>query len=219
MKNLKSAPERLRDALLPRATKMAAEDPAYHCQTPDGISVPIGQVAPYARIENVSGVEIYQTPAKDGWIADILLRNVPDGMSDAFGTAIAEPLRTRAEAEDCALHLLAITIVNSAKSPAPEPNPTRVFVWGDATCSISAAMYEAVSTDKLFVAVPIDDRAVEARRLLGLLHAKLFAGKSVSAVIDAGVDSALLWSAMILALSAGILRWPERQYGSPATLH
>ncbi len=81
---------------------------------------------PYWHVANVSGVHIYQT--ERGWFGDVILRNVPDGVSNVCGTPSHLPHKTRFLAEDGTVRILELMVLNDrglvtptgAESPPPD---------------------------------------------------------------------------------------------------
>lgn len=58
----------------------------------------------YIQVENFRALVIYRTPR--GWYADLLLKNVPPGVSDVMGTPMSMPHTNRDEAEEAAIQIL-----------------------------------------------------------------------------------------------------------------
>jgi len=58
----------------------------------------------FIRTDNFRALVVYRTPR--GWYADLLLKNVPSGVSDVLGTPLSMPHQTREEAEEAAVHIL-----------------------------------------------------------------------------------------------------------------
>lgn len=80
-----------------------------------------GAAVTYVTEDNLDAFLIYEGP-RGGWHADIVLKSVPPGLPDTFGTKVEAPCRTRAEAEatgkDILVSLLATAAKNSAEPPA-----------------------------------------------------------------------------------------------------
>ncbi|MFG6572146.1 hypothetical protein ACGYLO_11130 [Sulfitobacter sp. 1A13353] len=58
----------------------------------------------FIRADNFRALVVYRTPR--GWYADLLLKQVPPGVSDVMGTPMSMPHETREEAEEAAVHIL-----------------------------------------------------------------------------------------------------------------
>lgn len=81
----------------------------------------------YIRPDNLAAVVIH--PAElGGWSCDVLLKSVPPGVSNVFGTPANQPHRTEEEAEESALPLLAF-VLSLAAAVQAEPPKGRVFEY------------------------------------------------------------------------------------------
>lgn len=111
------------ERLLPLAQAKAAAEP------PPLEEVQLSEVArvqmQYIRPDNLEAVVIHPA-ALGGWSCDILLKSVPAGVSNVFGTPSNSPHRTEEEAEASALPLLAFVLAAAAAVQA-EPPKGRVF--------------------------------------------------------------------------------------------
>jgi len=119
--------QRLLGELLPAARELKAKltKPLID---PEAMS-PLGRsMLPYVREENLAAVTI-ERGEKGGWIADIHLSNTPPGVPNTFGSSVAYPLATEAEARSSAIRLLA-GLLQISDGPPPEPEH-RVFVLHD----------------------------------------------------------------------------------------
>mgnify|MGYP007008283387 CR=1 FL=1 len=76
---------------------------------------------PHLRLSNVAAVLIYRGDL-GGWIADLLLKDVPFGYPNLVGTPVGTPLGSRKKAEESAHSMLVAAAVNELRSPE-EPDP------------------------------------------------------------------------------------------------
>ena len=69
---------------------------------------------------NLAGIAVYPGDL-GGWHCDLIFQGLPPGVPDVWGTPVAEPLATRAEAEAHAKHLLvsALMAIAMPKEEAP----------------------------------------------------------------------------------------------------
>lgn len=92
---------RLRE-LLPAARARKGE----LANRPEELSALALAVLPHISEDNFDSLIIYEAD-RGGWHADLLLKDTPPGVSNAFGSPMAMPFRTRHEAEEFAVMLLA----------------------------------------------------------------------------------------------------------------
>jgi hypothetical protein len=72
-------------------------------------------------VDNIHAVVIYPAP-KGGWHADVLLENVPPGVSTRYGSQVEYPLATREEAEKFGKTMLA-SIIALVTRGVPKSSP------------------------------------------------------------------------------------------------
>lgn len=97
--------------------KMASEiekeiDAGNHDESSLKVNSPFAaSTSPYLKLENVLGVHIHHNGS--GWIGDVILGNVPDGVPNVLGTPEKMPRRAYSEAENDARGILRFIILNS----------------------------------------------------------------------------------------------------------
>lgn len=103
----------------------------------------IGKAAmPYWREENLQAVMIYEAPT-GGWMADVMCKHVPPGISNAFGTPVGDPLGSREEALESAVRTLAVALVlGGQESTQSEP----VFEYFDCSFTLDGALLAFLSS-------------------------------------------------------------------------
>ena len=77
---------------------------------------------------NLDSVAIYRAPL-GGWHCDMILKHTPPGVSNAFGTPINAPLKSRETAEDHALNLVLMALTAVQQGTAEAPPVFELFDW------------------------------------------------------------------------------------------
>ena len=127
---------RLLRKLLPKAKAMVPEIKAEARSE-------IGKAAmPYLREDNLQAVMIYEVPT-GGWMADVLCKHVPPGISNAFGTPVGEPLSSREEALEGAVRTLAVALAMSSQAVPTEP----MFQYYDCSFTLHADLLALMSAN------------------------------------------------------------------------
>lgn len=160
----------------------------------------------YMKLENVEGVHVYNE-GPERWYADIVLKNVPDGISQVMGIPVKSPVATQQEAWNFAKMLLLMLRDTDNKYEKPT---NIVFELDHIGISIPMDIFNTIS--KLKEKMPgfepgyIEDLLYRARERFGgkLTHEAL--NKSSSE------DKSFLMMACTFALIAGLNRWPKYVY-------
>ncbi len=122
-KKAKIEAQQLLAELLPAARADAiafAADPEFSFEMVSGV----GKAAlPYMREDNFAGIHIYRAPL-GGFHCDLVLKKVPPGVANTFGSPVGAPLPTREEALKYALQVLTGVLAAVLKH-APNPADTR----------------------------------------------------------------------------------------------
>lgn len=162
-------------------------------------------MVPYFIRENVRGYIVYPGKA-GGWIGDVVF-NVPFGMPDRAGTPVATPFRTKREAKDSLVGMLAMAILNSMENVAPIGEFMFEF------CDLAVPVEVERITEILALAQreSLEVMPSEARAMLAVAEAMLRADPDLSSE-----TSRAICSAVDAACCVGIVRWPERQPMSPS---
>lgn len=131
------AGEHLLRELLPKARVMALEITAE-------ARSPIAKAAlPYLREDNFQSVMIYEVPT-GGWMADVVCKRVPPGISNAFGTPVNNPLNSREEALETAIRILAVALMLNSNKVPTQTKP--VFQYFDSSFSLDAELLAFMSS-------------------------------------------------------------------------
>ncbi len=168
-KDVAAAEEMLR-RLLPLAIAAADKETGMKGFSLSGVAA---AAFPYWRIANVVGVHIYQT--ERGWYGDIILKGVPDGISNVCGTPTHLPHKTRFLAEDGAVSFLQLMVLNDRGLIAPDgaAPPEADCVPFDLDHVMTEIPFEAIAIVKgAFAALDYDPEEAGAfaeARLLQLL--------------------------------------------------
>jgi hypothetical protein len=202
--------QRLLRELLPWARAEASKD-----DSKAEIESALGKAAvTYLTEENLDALIIYPAP-KGGWHADIVLKTVPPGIPNVFGTPVAHPCRTRAEAEDTGKRLLVSLLILAGRNAGAKPAPP-VFMLDGWTFKLLPELY-----DVALAAFP--DR-------VNGYGTKLQAAGRVEAALDQlcpeGFDGdtyntwprekqAQLLTVIHIAVLSGLYAWPMRQDAAP----
>lgn len=165
----------------------------------------------WVRIENAYGVHIYKTPL-DGWIADIELKNVPDGFPKVIGTPVSMPLENRKDCERDAVGMLAMMIHNSSEKE-PEAPTENVFIFHDLTIKLPHETIVKLSQARKFMTdvMPqnyVMQRLAEVSEKHGELSEEIMRNMS-------NKDRDEIVVVCALAMAERIPRWPPSEASSP----
>lgn len=94
----------------------------------------------YLTEANLDALMIYPAP-KGGWHADVVLKTVPPGIPNVFGTPVHKPCRTRTEAEDRGKRMLVMLLALAARNAGAEP-AAPVFMLDGWTFKLLPELYE-----------------------------------------------------------------------------
>lgn len=195
--------EHLLKVLLPKAREQAKEQEELKFRT----VIAKAQRA-YLIESNVGGVHVYHANT-GGWIADIYLKDTPIGVANVIGTPVANPCKTRDEALEQAVMMLASIISNTAKQHE-KVQPT--FQLYDIALTLDGSMLEFVAKTQLetegTVGYENPDKAVQ--KLEAIL--KQFFGNAepsydILMTLELEAKARLMAVCTMCALT-GILRYP-----------
>jgi hypothetical protein len=207
------AGRRLLEKLLPRAEQWLDEHegamPA-DCLRYTAADSPIAKAsAQYQTLKNAEAVFITEGEL-GGWIADIMFKSVPAGVYDMVGTPVASPHRTRAEAEQKAIIMLAGLIAKERSGMVDEAAPPVVLYRG----------HELALDPELLVRVKDIPRVRRtlAVKLLDEMEDRIFPDGFDQQLLETlPLDETLvLVTTLHFAALAGILRYPENQPATPS---
>jgi len=192
--------------LLPRATKLRESHKDGEASM-EAVSS-IGQASlKWYRTENCTGVYIYQGE-KGGWFADLSFKDLPAGVPVVIGTPNVAPNRTREDAIESAVHMLALLM----NSPTPQVNPEEaevVFEFDNLGLIIPSAAIAAIN--KLSVERPSNEY-VEQR--LDEIREQFAGGKPFNSEIMDSLseeDRRVVYTVCVMALALGMPRYPKSE--------
>lgn len=167
-------------------------------------------MTPYLREDNFEAVIIYQDQ-NGGWIADLLLKQVPPGVSNALGTPVGFPHSTREEAVQSAIHMISSALL-MGQTPAANTEP--VFFYYDSEISLIPHLLAKLEEMGGRYATRED-----ALKRLEQITLTLFpAGFDFERLQQISKDRdrmASLVSVIHMSVMHGIMRYPERIPGQP----
>jgi hypothetical protein len=171
-------------------------------------------VVTYLTEDNLDALLIYPAP-KGGWHADVVLKSVPPGVPNVFGTPVENPCRTRAEAEERGKDLLVSLLQLAAKNVGAEP-AAPVFMLHDWTFPLKTdVLPQALTLMPEFASgygSPLQASArVEAA--LDELCPEGFDGKAFDAWPHD--KKARLWAVLHIAALSGLFVYPMRRDAAP----
>lgn len=183
-----------------------------------GAGSTLGKAAsPWFVLSNVAGVRIVQGRI-GGWLADILLAEVPAGLPDAFGTPVASPLPDRDSALEAAVTMLAMAALAEPADTRQAPLPDPVLVLHGVFVTVPRVLLDACDAERSGGAGEAPNRprarAELDRFVSDICPAGPLTAKHLEELGEAG--RARLYDAACAALSAGILIHPAPDPGSPA---
>ncbi len=152
----------------------------------------------HCRIDTAVGVHIRRRPG--GWVADVEFSNVPAGISNILGSPENNPLRTREDALDHAVNLLANLIV--AKD---EPRPHAVdpvFLYHGIAITVPQALLSTLAACR-----PDQDDSYAKRRLGDIDEALAPVTAEKLNALDEKTRIQVVTIAT-MALLSGVMRWP-----------
>jgi len=206
------AGRRLLEKLLPRAEKWLDEQEATRPeQFPFFDNSPLVKAAaPYLTLKNAEAIFISEGQL-GGWIADIAFKSVPLGVVDMIGTPVSSPHKTRAEAEQAAIIILAALIAKERNGTGDEAAPPVMLYHG----------HEVALNQKLLERLQGTSPRIggdEAVRMLCELEERLFVDGFDEQLIETlpREENQVLGIALHLAALAGVLRYPENQPATPS---
>jgi hypothetical protein len=194
---------RLLKELLPQAKAMM---PTFSAE-------PVSDLAratmPHLREDNLLAVMIYEAEA-GGWIADVVCKHVPPGISNVLGTPVGDPLNTREEALENAVRVLACVLVMGGKATGQtEP----VFNYHDVMITLDSRLLAFMdshnagysSVDKAYLR--LDETTKE-------LFPDGYSYERLKALPDE--RSRLLFAVAHMAALTSVLRYPRLIPGHPS---
>lgn len=198
--------------LLPDARKLLKEEGNYEI-TPESN---VGENSiPHYKIDHCVGIHIYEG-SKGGWFADLQFENLPPGIPPVFGTPVALPHRTRAEAMDTAVKILALVLANDRPTPSAEETEI-VFPFDGVVVHLPAQSFGKLQ-DKMPV-LPTREQALER---LNAFRDEVCGGALLTHEAAQALPESLqarLLSVCAMAMLAGIVRFPEFTEAPPPTTH
>jgi len=99
--------------------------------------------APYYSEDRMAGIHIYHAPL-GGWIADLIFRDMPPGIPNALGTPVHSPFRTREEAREGAIGMLAAILEISDQNEGREAVHEPVFQLYDCIIRIDGGILNEI---------------------------------------------------------------------------
>ena len=173
-------------------------------------------MARYLDEDKLDGIHIYPAPL-GGWHTDLSFKDMPTGTPPVVGTPKAHPCKSREEAVDTAVQMLAAIIGDIRNKDDQDANGERTaaFEIDSVTLYVPVDMLDEIRSAAGPTGLPADDyvrsRLDETR--------KKFGGKRG---IDADVMESLtheqkmeLHVVAAMALLAGFIRWPESMDMAP----
>ena len=168
-------------------------------------------------MDNLDAILIYQAP-KGGWHCDLVLKDMPPGVPNSFGTRVETPCKTREEAEEVGRGLLAATIIHIKARQKPE-KPTPVFLLHGAEFKLLPEIFEItrqMMPDMLSDGGPYKTAIGAIHRIESVLEQLFPNGFDPDAFNNMDRDRQIvLLSVLHGATLAGVFRYPLRKDGVP----
>lgn len=167
-------------------------------------------VLPWIREDNLQALVVHPAPL-GGFHTDLVLRQVPPGVSNAFGTPAQTPCRTREEAEQVAYMLLCMALAVEAKQREAPPveEKDRGFELYDVSLKLPAEIYRiALDAFPQYVDGYGSPEAAVARieAMLSELFPEGFTMERLKAMSRA--DQAEVQSVCLISTLSGVYRYP-----------
>lgn len=165
--------------------------------------------------DNLDAIMIYPAP-KGGWHGDVILKTVPPGVPNSFGTPVGTPCHTRAEAENHAKHILVSLLLIAERNENVTPEKGRVFLLSGWSVRLPAAVYEQalalMSEMRNGYGTPLQ-AAARVEQCLDELCPVGFDGKAFNNWPRE--KQAALLTVLITATLSGLYAWPWRRDAAP----
>lgn len=168
---------------------------------------------------NLDALVIYPAP-KGGWHADIVLKEVPPGVANSFGTPVGSPCASFEEAERVARKMLVMALeIDRINRKGQEPPPLPAFELYGCTLALLPKLFEAAKdmmADVLEEEYASYDAAMErVGERVALLAPDGFTAEAFN---DWPMEKkAKLLSVLHLAALKGVFRYPPLPDGKPLT--
>lgn len=191
----------------------AQEHPDEGVLSPDS---PLGKATfGHVTMENLDALLIYPAP-KGGWHCDLLLKNVPPGVPNSFGTPVQSPLKTREEAEERG-HMMLAAVLSYIAANKPNEKPEPVFMLHNYKFPLLPDVFEAALQimPELREEGPYGSELRAVARIEEVLEELFPRGFDVDAFNAMDPDhKATLLSVLHGAALNGVFRYPPLKHGS-----
>lgn len=169
---------------------------------------------PWIREDNFLALAIYPAPL-GGFHADLLLKDVPPGISNVLGTPVQSPCRSRREAETAAYAILcmALQLEADTKAACAMPDGDRQFLFYSVAVQLPARVYnEALDA---FPDVEAGLSEAVALERLDTITTELFGGTTPTyeqVIALSGSAQAALQAVCLVATLTGVFRYPAKPH-------
>lgn len=172
----------------------------------------------YVTEDNLGALMIYPAPL-GGWHADLLFKQVPPGVPNSLGSPVAEPLRTRSEAEAYAKKLLVHALLIANQNGATAAKPAPVFLLFDWSLTLLPELYETALAAMPDMVDGYGSVAHAIERVEAVLADLAPDGFDGDAFNDWPRDrKTRLLAVLHMAALTGLFRYPPRRDTSPSGL-
>lgn len=163
------------------------------------------------RVECCIGVHIYQGD-KGGWFSDLAFKDLPAGIPAVFGTPSIHPHRSREEAIDAAVAMLALISNRPAPEVAPEDAKV-VFEFDELSIIVPSGVIAEINQ------IPVEWPSVEyVKQRLVQIRDQFAGGKPFNTEIMDSLspeDQRVVFSVCAMALVIGMPRFPSKPESEP----
>lgn len=165
-------------------------------------------------MDNLDAILVYQGP-RGGWHCDIVLKDLPQGVPNSFGTRVETPCKTREEAEQIGRILLAGVLGHIKTRQKPE-KPVPVFLLHGAEFKLLPKIFDLTSR-VMQDGGPYKTVIGAIARIESVLEQLFPGGFDPEAFNKMDRDrQILLLSVLHGATLAGVFRYPLRKDGAPS---
>jgi hypothetical protein len=174
-------------------------------------------VESYMIEDNLAALVIYPAPL-GGWFADVMLQNVPPGVSNILGTPVAHPLATYPEALNQGIDIVALILAPKRPGIENESKAPPIFLYYGSSFALFPELLELL--DNQYAQYPSTETAHARIKEITLM---LFPDRRRPSYERLAALSQhqlrILVSVLHIASLTGVMRYPAMEPGMPGDPH